>query len=92
VAEPGRFTTAILKRTPGAVKFRESSGNARGLPNDYYDGVYTTLLANGEVILDNFNSEPRTDNVGGTTVILPPKSLRSALLKPANPPRKQVRV
>jgi enamine deaminase RidA (YjgF/YER057c/UK114 family) len=50
-----------------------------------YDGVYTTLLANGEVILHNFNSEARTTSVGGATAILPPKSLRSILLKPANP-------
>jgi hypothetical protein len=49
-----------------------------------YDGVYTTLLANGEVILYNFNSEARTNRVGGVTVILPPKSLRAALHRPAN--------
>jgi hypothetical protein len=49
-----------------------------------YDGVYTTLLANGEVILHNYNSEARTNRVSGATVILPPKSLRSFWLKPAN--------
>ncbi len=36
VVEPGRFTTRILKTTPGAVKLRESPGRAGGLPNDYY--------------------------------------------------------
>jgi hypothetical protein len=46
-----------------------------------WDGVYTTLLANHEVMLHNFNSEPRTRTVAGTTVTLPPKSLRSVLIR-----------
>jgi hypothetical protein len=52
-----------------------------------YDGVYTTLLANGEVILHNFNSEARTNSVNGAKTILPAKSLRSILMKPAKPPQ-----
>ncbi len=50
-----------------------------------YDRVYTTLLANGEVILYNSNSEARTNRICGVTVILPPKSLRAVLQHPANP-------
>ena len=46
-----------------------------------WDGVYATLLANGEVILYNFTSEPRVKTVAGTTVTLPPHSLRSVLVK-----------
>ena len=45
------------------------------------DGVYSTLLANGEVILYNFTSEPRTKTVLGATMMLPPNSLRSVLIK-----------
>jgi hypothetical protein len=48
-----------------------------------WDGVYATLLAGNEVILHNFNSEARTNNVGGAPIILPPKSLRSVLIEPA---------
>jgi len=51
-----------------------------------FDGVYATLLANGEVLLYNSNSEARTNRVHGATVILPPKSLRSVLHIPAHPP------
>ncbi len=47
-----------------------------------YDGVYTTLLPNNEVILHNLNSEARTNSVNGARTILPPKSLRSILIKP----------
>ena len=46
-----------------------------------WDGVYSTLLANGEVILYNFTSQQRTKTVFGTTVTLPPSSLRSVLVK-----------
>jgi hypothetical protein len=46
-----------------------------------WDGVYSTLLANGEVILYNFTSEPRTKTVLGATITLPPNSLRSVLAK-----------
>lgn len=45
------------------------------------DGVYSTLLANGEVILYNFTAEPRTKTVLGGTMMLPPNSLRSLLIK-----------
>jgi hypothetical protein len=45
------------------------------------DGVYSTLLANGEVILYNFTAEPRTKTVLGATITLPPNSLRSVLVK-----------
>jgi len=46
-----------------------------------WDGVYATLLQGGEVILHNFSSEQRTKTVGGNKIILPPKSLRSAMNK-----------
>lgn len=46
-----------------------------------WDGVYSTLLANGEVILYNFTAEPRTKTVFGTSLTLPPNSLRSVLVK-----------
>ena len=46
-----------------------------------WDGVYSTLLATGEVILYNFTSEPRAKTVLGTTITLPPTSLRSVLVK-----------
>jgi hypothetical protein len=49
-----------------------------------WDGVYSTLLANGEVMLYNSNSEPRQKTVGGTAILLPPKSLRSVLIRPGN--------
>jgi len=45
-----------------------------------YDGVYATLLANGEVILFNSHAEARTKSVRGKVVTLPPRSLRSVLL------------
>ena len=38
-------------------------------------------LAKGEVILYNFTSEPRTKTVLGATMMLPPNSLRSVLIK-----------
>jgi hypothetical protein len=38
--------------------------------------VYSTLLANGEVILYNFTSEPRAKTLLGAVITLPP-----------NPPR-----
>jgi hypothetical protein len=50
-----------------------------------WDGVYATLLAGDEVILHNLNPEARSKNVGGTQVVLPPKSLRSVLIMRANP-------
>jgi hypothetical protein len=43
--------------------------------------VYSTLLANGEVILYNFTAEPRTKTVLGDNITLPPNSLRSVLAK-----------
>lgn len=46
-----------------------------------WDGVYATLLSNDEVILHNFNSTACSKTVCGTTVTLPPKSLRSVLVK-----------
>ena len=46
-----------------------------------WDGVYATLLANGKVILYNFTSAPRVKAVAGTTVTLPPHSLRGVLVK-----------
>ncbi|HUT34715.1 MAG TPA: family 14 glycosylhydrolase [Planctomycetota bacterium] len=46
-----------------------------------WDGVYATLLANGEVILHNLASEERTKKVGSATIALPPKSLRSILFR-----------
>jgi hypothetical protein len=46
-----------------------------------YDRVYATLLANGEVILYNFTSEQRSKTLRGTTVTLPPHSLRTVLVK-----------
>lgn len=46
-----------------------------------YDGVYITLLKNGETILHNSTDQTRTNEVGNMTVVLPPHSLRSVLLK-----------
>jgi len=46
-----------------------------------WDSVYTTLLANGEAMVYNDSAEPRTVTVGAETLDLPPKSLRSALVR-----------
>ncbi|HQK95948.1 MAG TPA: hypothetical protein PLD23_20795, partial [Armatimonadota bacterium] len=46
-----------------------------------WDSVYTTLLANGEAVVYNDSTEPRAVTIGGQTLDLPPKSLRSALAK-----------
>ncbi|MBI2302197.1 MAG: family 14 glycosylhydrolase [Armatimonadetes bacterium] len=51
---------------------------ARDIDLDW-DGVYTTLLANGEVILFNSTKEERTKQVAGHAVVLPPVSIRSVL-------------
>ncbi len=45
-----------------------------------FDGVYTTLLRNGELILHNSTDQTRTNRIGDRMVILPPKSLRSAVV------------
>jgi hypothetical protein len=45
--------------------------------DDRFDGVYSTLLANGEVILHNSTGQYRTNNIGNMTFVLPPKSVRS---------------
>jgi len=52
-----------------------------------WDGVYATLLANGEVMLYNSSGEPRTKNVGGSRLTLPPHSLRSSLAAVVVPAR-----
>jgi hypothetical protein len=46
------------------------------------DGVYATLLANGEAILYNSNPKPCRKTVAGQTIDLPPNSLRSLLIAP----------
>ena len=50
-----------------------------------WDGVYATRLAGNEVLLHNFNAEPRNKLAGGARVFLPPKSLRSVVLPQATP-------
>jgi hypothetical protein len=59
---------------------RETVAAVSQSPNvdNRFDGVYSTLLANGEVILHNSTTEYRTNNLGTTKIVLPPKSLRSA--------------
>ena len=49
-----------------------------------YDGVYTTLLPNGEAIFYNSTAATPTNQFGNAIVILPPKSLRSELLTPSS--------
>jgi hypothetical protein len=46
------------------------------------DGVYATLLADGEVILHNRNSTTVNKNVCGVAIQLPPHSLRSVCINP----------
>jgi hypothetical protein len=60
-----------------------TKGDALEVDTDW-DGVYATLLAGDEVILLNLNPEARSKRVGGTKVVLPPKSLRSVLMLRAN--------
>jgi len=56
-----------------------TKSNAEEVDTDW-DDVYATLLSNGEVMLHNFATEPRTKVVTGTKITLPPKSLRSVLI------------
>lgn len=62
-------------------QFDKTKANAVEIDHAY-DGVYTTLLKNDEAILYNSTAQTRTNNIGATTVILPPKSLRSVLIHP----------
>lgn len=55
-----------------------TKADAREVDRDW-DGVYTTLLANGEALLHNFNTAPRTVTIGSVRVTLPPKSLRAVV-------------
>jgi hypothetical protein len=57
--------------------------DVHGIPelDTAWDGVYTTLFANGEVFVLNPTKEERTVQVGGKAVVLPPKSLRSAVVR-----------
>jgi hypothetical protein len=86
-ADPDQATFDELVRDVAynLSKLDTTKTNAQEVDTDY-DGVYATLLANGEVILHNFNSEARTNSVNGARTILPPKSLRSIVIKPADRP------
>lgn len=61
-------------------EFDKTKANALEIDRQY-DGVYTTLLKNGEAILYNSTAKMRTNNIGDMTIVLPPKSLRSVLVK-----------
>jgi hypothetical protein len=84
IAAPGLERTAFeeLVRDAAFNLSRLDSTKANALEVDTErDGVYATRLANGEVLLLNLNTEARTKQVSGTTVTLPPKSLRSAFVE-----------
>jgi hypothetical protein len=83
---PATFNELVRDVAYNLSKLDTAKTNALEVDTDY-DGVYTTLLANGEVIVHNFNAEARTNSVNGAKTILPPKSLRSILIKSSSPPQ-----
>lgn len=86
IAAPGLEPTAFEELVRDAAfnlsRLDPSMTNALEVDNAR-DGVYATLLANGEVILHNLNAAACTKEVAGQRVTLPPKSLRSVLARPA---------
>jgi hypothetical protein len=46
-----------------------------------WDGAYCTLLANGEVLVLNDKAVAKTVAIGGARLTIPPKSLRSVMLR-----------
>ena len=79
-SDPATFNELVRDVAYNLSKLDATKTDALEVDTDY-DGVYTTLLANGEVIVHNFNSAARTNSVDGAKTILPPKSLRSILIK-----------
>jgi hypothetical protein len=80
--EEAAFNELARDVTYNLSKLDGTKQDARAV-DDEWDGVYATLLANGEVMLLNFNSEPRRKTVAEATIELPAKSLRSVMSKTA---------
>ncbi len=72
----------LVRTTVYSPSVLEASKKDRPEVDEDYDGVYTTLLRNGELILHNSTAETRTNRLGTANIVLPPHSLRSVLLKP----------
>ena len=77
------FQQLVRNATYNLSKLDPTKKNAVNVDSDW-DGVYCTLLSNGEVIFYNSTAEVRHKTVGGATIDLPPKSLRSVMSKPVN--------
>jgi hypothetical protein len=76
----GTFMELVRDAVYNLSKLDPAKHDALELDSEW-DGVYSTLLANGEVILYNSTSEQCTKTVRGTSITLPPHSLRSVLVK-----------
>jgi len=77
------FNELVRDVTYNLSKLDATKKDAMELDADW-DGVYATLLANGEAILYNSTAESRRKTIGGTTITLPPHSLRGVLMKSGN--------